>query len=63
MIEDMQTLTYHIYVTDCLRGLAGASKRYADIAIPEKFMVQDDRSPEEIIDNIKTKLGTMSAEK
>lgn len=63
LVEDLQAMTYRFYVTDVLKGIVGANVRYADIAIPERRTLNDDRSPEEIVDGIKAKLSAMSAEK
>ena len=53
-------MTYRFYVTDILKGIVGANVRYADIAYPERRSLSEDRSPEEVIDGIKAKLGAMS---
>lgn len=53
-------MTYRFYVTDILKGIVGANVRYADIAVPERRSLNEDRSPEEVIDSIKAKLGAMN---
>jgi hypothetical protein len=46
---------YRIYVTDGIRALVNSnSKRYIDFFEPE--MKEDDRTPEEIIENVKKAL-------
>lgn len=55
-------MTYRFYVTDILKGIVGANVRYADIAVPERRSLKDDRSPEEVIDSIKAKLDAMGTE-
>lgn len=57
---------YRIYVTDGLYALSNRgqrlSMRWLDIVEPEHAVVQEDRTPEEIINAIKTKLERMAAE-
>ena len=44
---------YRFYVTDALKALGGFDKRYADII---EFKPPEKRTPDEIINNIRSKL-------
>lgn len=49
-------MAYRIYVTDCLKGLSGASARYIDL-IDEDDADATDENPEDIKKRLLQKLG------
>lgn len=57
---------YRIYVTDGLYALSNRGQRLArrwlDIVEPEHAVIEETRTPEEIINAIKTKIERMAAE-
>lgn len=53
--EQNETI-YRIYISDILKGLSGAKERYYDLINPKI----ETRTPEEIIDHIKTGLNRLN---
>lgn len=49
-------MAYRIYITDCLKGLAGATSRYIDL-VSENNSNNTDEDPEDIKKRLMRKLG------
>lgn len=58
--NEMRELTYRIYVTDALKAIARADKRYADFW--DKRTVDETRTADEIIGGISDKLKKLGGE-
>lgn len=59
--NEMRELTYRIYVTDALKAIAHADKRYADFW--DNHAVEETRTADEIIGGISNKLKKLGGER